>query len=148
MNRDDVELIEAAKAVVGGFCLRDEFSAGTVGAAIRTAKGNIYTGICIDLACGLGFCAEVAAVAEMLKHRETQIVAVVAVGREGVLVGPCGRCRETMAQVDRRNLRCRILLSDGRETLLQDLLPKHWLEDLRSAKPSRGANAAAPRRSL
>jgi cytidine deaminase len=129
MSLDDTQLVEAAKAVFGGFSLRDEFSAGTVAAAIRTAKGNIYTGICIDLACGLGFCAEVAAIAEMLKHRETHIVMVVAVGRDGILGGPCGRCRETMAQIDRRNLRCRVLLRDGREALLQDLLPEHWLED-------------------
>jgi hypothetical protein len=73
MNEARLKLIEAAKAVHGAFRLREDFSAGSVGAAILTAKGNIYTGICIDLACGLGFCAEVAAVAEMLKARETHI---------------------------------------------------------------------------
>jgi cytidine deaminase len=41
-------------------------------------QGNIYTGICIDLGCGLGFCAEVAAIAQMLTHRETRIDEVVA----------------------------------------------------------------------
>ena len=49
------------------------------------AKGNIYTGICIDLSSGLGFCAEVAAIAEMLKQRETQIAQVVAVSGNRIL---------------------------------------------------------------
>jgi cytidine deaminase len=127
MKREDKELIDAALAVTGGFKLREDFSAGTVGAAIRTAQGNIYTGICIDLACGLGFCAEAAAVAEMLKHRETQIISVAAVGDEGIL-SPCGRCREMIAQVDRRNLNCRVLLPEGKSTTLAELLPDHWLE--------------------
>src|ERR671919_558386 len=99
MNEAKAKLIKAAQVVCGAFKLREDFSAGSVGAAILTAKGNIYTGICIDLACGLGFCAEVAAVAEMLKARETHILAVVAVSTGGVLGAPCGRCRETMAQV-------------------------------------------------
>jgi cytidine deaminase len=106
MNEARFKLIEAAKAVCGEFRLREDFSAGVVGAAILTARGNIYTGICIDLACGLGFCAEVAAVAEMLKARETHILAVVAVSNEGSFAAPCGRCRETIAQVDSHNLDC------------------------------------------
>jgi cytidine deaminase len=73
MNEARSKLIEAAKAVCGAFRLREAFSAGSVSAALLTAKGNMYTGICIDLACGLGFCAEVAAVAEMLKARETHM---------------------------------------------------------------------------
>jgi cytidine deaminase len=77
MNAARSRLIAAAKAVCGAFRLREDFSAGSVGAAILTAQGNVYTGICIDLGCGLGFCAEVAAMAEMLKARETHARAVV-----------------------------------------------------------------------
>jgi len=60
------DLIAAAREVCSEFKLSDDFSAGSVGAAIRTVQGNTYTGICIDLACGLGFCAEVSAIAEMV----------------------------------------------------------------------------------
>ena len=126
MNEAKSKLIEAAKAVREAFELREDFSAGSVGAAILTAKGNIYTGICLDLACGLGFCAEVAAVAEMLKARETHVLAVVAVSKRGVLT-PCGRCRETIAQVDAQNLDCSVILGDDREVPLRELLPEHWL---------------------
>lgn len=126
MNDTRSELIEAAHAVVGDLTLREGFSAGGVGAAIRTVQGNIYTGICIDLASGLGFCAEVAAIAQMLTHRETQIDIVVAVTSDGIL-SPCGRCRETMAQIDERNLECKVIIGQDREVLLRDLLPNHWL---------------------
>lgn len=137
MKSQDAKLIEAAQAVWGGFKLREDgdFSAGTVGAAIQTVDGNIYTGICIDLACGLGFCAEASAIAEMLKQRETHIATVVAVGEDGILGAPCGRCREMIAQVDRRNLHCRVLLPDGRETTLAALLPDHWLEGKKNTEP-------------
>jgi cytidine deaminase len=129
MNDTRAKLIAAAKAVCGAFRLREDFSAGSVGAAILTAKGNIYTGICIDLACGLGFCAEVAAVADMLKARETHVLAVVPLSNGGVLGAPCGRCRETIAQVDPRNLDCTVILGDDREVPLRELLPEHWLTE-------------------
>jgi cytidine deaminase len=129
MNEARSTLIEAAKAVCGAFKLREDFSAGSVAAAILTAQGNIYTGICIDLACGLGFCAEVAAVAEMLKARETHVLAVVAVSNEGVLGAPCGRCRETIAQIDTHNLDCAVILGGDREVPLRALLPEHWLPE-------------------
>ncbi|MEB3363090.1 cytidine deaminase [Lactobacillus sp. R2/2] len=32
--------------------------AGGVAAAVMTESGNIYTGVCVDTACGLGVCAE------------------------------------------------------------------------------------------
>ncbi|MBD3369440.1 cytidine deaminase [Candidatus Fermentibacteria bacterium] len=120
------QLIETARAISGEFYLQKEFSAGGVGAAILTADGNIYSGICLDLGCGLGFCAEVAAMAEMLKHRETHIDTVVAVSGRGILP-PCGRCRETMAQLDARNLDAKVIISENRTLLLRDLLPDHWL---------------------
>ena len=126
MNQTRDALIAAARSVCGDFPLQDDFSAGSVGAAIRTAAGHIYTGICIDLGCGLGFCAEVAAIAEMLKHRETQIDAVVAVSGKRILP-PCGRCRETMAQIDPRNMDCHVIVGEDQEVLLRDLLPAHWL---------------------
>ena len=105
MNDSNSELIQAAHAVVGEMKLRKDFSAGGVGAAIRTVEGNVYTGISIELGSGLGFCAEIAAIAQMLTHKETHIDTVVAVTSDNIL-SPFGRCRETMAQLDERNLDC------------------------------------------
>ena len=128
LKTDDVtrQLISSARRVCGEFNLAKDFSAGSVGAAIRTAQGNTYTGICIDLACGLGFCAEAAAIAEMLKCRETHVIAVVAVARDRILP-PCGRCREMIAEVDIRNMDCSVIISEEEVVPLRELLPHHWL---------------------
>ena len=94
---------------------------------MRTASGRVFTGICLDLACGVGFCAEHAAVAEMLKARETRITAMVAVGTNGILP-PCGRCRELVAQINPDNMDAAIILPSNRVQLLRELLPEHWLK--------------------
>lgn len=107
--------------------LGDGNSAGSVGAAIRTVNGDIFTGICLELECGLGFCAEVSAIAQMLTQHQTQIDTVVAVTKDKILP-PCGRCRETMAQIDRRNLDCKVIIDEGKVVPLRELLPHHWLE--------------------
>ena len=122
-------LIETARPLVGEIVLgRPDLSAATVACALRAASGRTYTGVCVHLGCGIGFCAEHAAVAEMLKARETRIESVVAVTADGVLP-PCGRCRELMAQVDPRNFDARVGLPGGRSASLRDLLPDHWLCD-------------------
>jgi cytidine deaminase len=133
MNKTSSQLIAAAKAVHGEFMLTEDFSAGSVGAALRTAGGNIYTGVCIDLACGLGFCAEVAAISEMLKHHETHITDIVAVTDIGILA-PCGRCREMIAQVDSRNFDCHVIIGEDRIVTLRQLLPEHWLTQIKNTE--------------
>ncbi len=121
------KLIEAARAVQGTFPLRDsDFSAGAVAAALRTTSGEIHTGVCVDIACGIGFCAEHAAIAEMLKHRQVEIAAIVAVNKSGIL-SPCGRCRELMAQLSPRNADTQVILPGERVASLRELLPDHWL---------------------
>lgn len=124
----DQELIEAARSVLGVFPLSEpDRSAGSVAAALQTDSGAVYTGICIDVACGIGFCAEHAAVAEMLKHRETRIGTIVAV-KDSMILPPCGRCRELMAQVNPKNGATRIILDDDRVIRLRELLPERPYE--------------------
>lgn len=129
--RLDARDLEAeARRVLGKFALvKPSISAGGVAAALATASGRVYTGINLDLACGIGTCAEHAAVAEMLKARETEVRAIVAIDDEGILA-PCGRCRELLVQVDRRNLDCEVILPGGTSARLEELLPRAWLEPL------------------
>lgn len=122
------KLLEEAQRIQGKFWLSGgEYDAGRVGAAVLTDRGHIYSGICMDMACGVGFCAEHAAVIEMLKNRETRILAVVAVDDQGV-IPPCGRCRELMMQVDAHNREADVLLPRGRVAKLRELLPDYWHE--------------------
>jgi len=135
MNRDAPRLtrdalVAEARRVLGKFALvKPSISAGGVAAALETTTGRIYTGINLDLACGIGTCAEHAAIAEMLKARETAIRRIVAIDDEGVLA-PCGRCRELIVQVDRRNLECEVILPGETASRVADLLPRAWLEPL------------------
>ncbi|MBI1374954.1 MAG: cytidine deaminase [Phycisphaera sp.] len=126
MTDKDRELIAAATEVQGHLPLGDGYDAAAVGAALRTESGRVFTGVSVELACGIGFCAEHAAIAEMLKHRETRIVEIVAVNRSGVLP-PCGRCREMMMLVNAANRDTRVLLGQGRSVALHELLPEHWM---------------------
>lgn len=120
-------LIQAARDVQGLFPLSGgEYDAGRVGAALLTVSGNIYTGISIDLACGIGFCAEHAAAAEMLKAHETEVRAMVAVGFDGTIWPPCGRCRELIYQLDPKNAETQVILAPDRAVPLRDLLPEYW----------------------
>ena len=127
LGPDIEELVGAARAIQGAFALsQPDLEAASVGAALRTISGAIHTGVCVHLACGIGFCAEHAAIAEMLKHREVEIAVIVAVGESGVL-SPCGRCRELMAQLSPRNAETMIVLPGERMVRLCELLPEHWL---------------------
>ena len=119
------ELIERARAVLGEFRPSDGVAAGSAAAAILTADGHVYTGVCIDAACGLGFCAEHAAAAEMLKARESHVALVVAVSSAGP-IAPCGRCRELLWQLDARNRSAGVILGPDRVVPLAELLPEPW----------------------
>jgi cytidine deaminase len=101
---------------------------GGVGAAILTKNHKIYTGISLDNACGIGFCAEHAAVAEMLKNNETEILLCVAVTKRNKILPPCGRCRELLYQINKDNLKANIIVDTDKMVTLNDLFPMQWQE--------------------
>ena len=105
--------------------------AGGVAAAILTKQGNIYVGVCIDTASGLGMCAERNAIANMITNGESQIDKIVAVMPDGSVGSPCGSCREFMMQLDKNSGDIDILRDiDTQETLkLKDLIPDWWGAD-------------------
>jgi cytidine deaminase len=120
----EAELVAAATALAGEFRTSDTCVAGEVAAVLVSASGRVYTGVCIDTACSLGFCAEHAAVAEMLKARESEIALVVAVSAKYGILLPCGRCREMMWQVDPRNRATRVIIGHDKVVTLGELLPQ------------------------
>jgi cytidine deaminase len=82
--------------------------------------------VSVGTSANLGFCAEVCAIADMIKNGETQIELIVAAGPEGKIITPCGRCRELMFQINRKNEHAKIMLSDDETISLQKLLPHPW----------------------
>ncbi len=120
------ELIEKARSVLKPRKIKHGFSVGDVGCALITAKGNVYLGVSIDTACGIGFCAEHSAIAAMVTRGEHIIKRIVAVVEEGKPIPPCGRCREFMRQIHERNSTTEVIVSKGKSVKLKELLPFSW----------------------
>ena len=91
--------------------LSSDAEAGGVGAALLTANGMVYTGVCIDTACSMGFCAEHAAAAAIVTSGENHVVKMVAVNWNGDVLPPCGRCREFIGQLHEENLYAEVLVA-------------------------------------
>ena len=104
--------------------------AGGVAAAIESASGSIYTGVCVDCACTLGICAERNAIFSMLTNGENALKRVVAVGGNGKAMAPCGACRELMTQLmpdDYRRIEVMLDYEEKKIVSLGALTPEWWL---------------------
>lgn len=124
VNFDD--LVQRARAVVRPRQLSASASCGTVGAALEASNGVVFVGVCIDTSSSLGFCAEHAAAAAMLTAGHNVVVRMVAVGRDGQVLAPCGRCREFISQLSDENLNTEVLVADDIRLPLSELLPYRW----------------------
>ncbi len=119
----------AARKVQHGRKISPSMEAGAVSAALLTAKGNIYVGVCVDTACSLGMCAERNAIANMLTNGESRITKIVAVMPDGKAGMPCGACRESMMQLGKGAGEIEILCDyeTKKAVKLKALLPDWWL---------------------
>ncbi len=126
-NRDK-KLIEKAKALVGAKDIRG----GVVkeaGCVLVTENGKIFSGVSLDLVCGIGFCAEHTAISQMITQTdETHIRTIVATDDKGV-IPPCGRCRELINILDARNKETGVIISNDTKIKLRELLPFTWEVD-------------------
>ncbi len=120
------ELYQKAKAVIYPRKLSELAEAGGVGAAILAANGQVYTGVCIDTACSMGFCAEHAAAAAMVTAGESRVLKMVAVDWDGQILPPCGRCREFIHQLHDENINAEVMVSQDVTVTLRELLPYAW----------------------
>jgi cytidine deaminase len=130
------ELYKKAISVINPRMLSESAEAGGVGAAILAESGNVYTGVCIDTACSMGFCAEHAAAAAMITAGESRVLKMIAVGSDGHIMPPCGRCREFISQIHGENLNAEVMVGDGIIVTIQELLPYDWRQQRHDA-PSR-----------
>src|SRR5262245_8079696 len=117
------DIISEAQKLARPIVTSEECSAGAVASAIISGLGNTYTGVSMDFECGIGFCAEHAAVAEMLKRQESKISMVVTVNDRGAVLQPVGSCRERMWHLDRANRDALVVLGGDWALPLRELLP-------------------------
>ena len=123
-------LYEAAKSVQNERKISEYVEAGGVAAAILSASGRIYTGVCVDTCSSLGICAERNAIFNMLTNGEQEIRKVLAVMPDGKNGAPCGACRELMVQLMPKTYRdIEIMLDYENEQVitLGELTPNWWI---------------------
>ncbi|WP_148868055.1 cytidine deaminase family protein [Thermosediminibacter litoriperuensis] len=120
------ELYKKAKSVINPRKLSEYAEAGGVGAALLAESGNVYTGVCIDTACSMGFCAEHAAAAAMITAGESRVLKMIAVGWDGHIMPPCGRCREFISQIHSENLNTEVMVGEDVIVTIRELLPYDW----------------------
>jgi len=126
LTKEDKDLIKKAKSMVNKKIIYSgELRA--VGSALLTKKEKLFTGANWDLWCGVGFCAESSAISNMVSHsNETEIKTIVACSKNRVMP-PCGRCREVMALLDKKNLEnTEVIISDTEKIKLKELIPYDW----------------------
>jgi len=128
ITTNDTELIDIAtklvnpQSVPGGIV-------GEVGSALRTSDGHIYSGVCMHLVCGLGFCAEHTAIATAITDSGVMSVnTIVAVNQHGI-IPPCGRCRELMHVISAEGSKTWVILGNDEKVQLSELLPRPWDPD-------------------
>ncbi len=120
------ELYEKAKSVLNPRKLSQYAEAGGVGAVILAESGNVYTGVCIDTSSSMGFCAEHAAAAAMITAGESRVLKMIAVGWDGRIMPPCGRCREFISQIHNENLKTEVMVGEDVVVTIRELLPYDW----------------------
>lgn len=129
---DDISNKELIKLAVGVLnpIERDGDWIGDVGAALITDKGNIYTGVCVDVGSGAGFCAERAAIARMFSNKEQTLRRFVAVWnnnpeKDVYVLPPCGACRLFMFSRLESGLDIEVVISSDKTVTLRELYPYH-----------------------
>jgi cytidine deaminase len=132
---DDVnELPESARelydAAIAAMAMSySPYSGYPVGAAVRTASGQIFAGCNVENASyPLGSCAEAGALAAMALGGERQVVEVVTV-TEGDRPGtPCGGCRQRLREFSALTVPVYATTADGTMIALtiEQLLPESF----------------------
>ncbi len=114
------------------------YSRYPVGAAVRTASGQIFAGCNVENAAyPLGSCAEAGAIAAMVFGGERQIVEVVTV-TEGDRPGtPCGGCRQRLREFAALSVPVYATTADGGVLALtiEQLLPESFGPEFLDPRP-------------
>lgn len=125
------EMYEAAKAMQNGRKISDYVDAGGVSAAVMSASGRIYMGVCVDTCCTLGICAERNAIFNMITNGENELTKVLAIMPDGRAGAPCGACRELMTQLmpgRYKDIEIMLDYENMKITTLGELTPEWWIK--------------------
>ncbi len=130
MNQIWEKLYLSAKSVQNERRISVYVSGGEVSAAILSASGRIYTGVCIDTCSTLGICAERNAIFNMITNGENEIDKVLAIMPDGKNGAPCGACRELMVQLmpdSYKDIEIMLDYETRKIVKLGDITPEWWI---------------------
>ena len=120
----DQEIIQAARELMLERYVEGKHS---IGAAIRTTQGNLFTGVHVEASNGrITVCGEAVAIGVAATNGDTDIAQIVAVTESGDIVPPCGMCRELISDYAPQAL---VILEDDdgiRAVPVLDLLPEKY----------------------
>lgn len=102
--------------------------------ALESENGEIFTGFCIESACGvMNLCAERVAALNMYANSGQTVIKRILTFRDQPPTGggsgmPCGACREFLLQLSDKNKDTEIMVDyESRETItLGELMPSWW----------------------
>ncbi len=129
------ELVKKAKKIARLYSISDCVKIGGVGCVLITSKHNVYLGVSIHACCGVGSCAEHSAIASMVTNGEYKIKKIAAVSSDGIILPPCGKCRELMYQINKENIDADIIVGGNKTAKLRDLLPDPWQKRFDKNRP-------------
>ncbi len=119
---NDILISYAKKAMGNAYAPYSGFS---VGAAVLTADGDVFTGCNVENASfGATICAERCAVLKAISEGCTSFVKIAIVSSSNEYTYPCGICRQFLSEFMEDGI---VVLSDGEEQIkeyhLSELLP-------------------------
>ena len=125
MRNEDQELIEAAKGAAARAYA--PYSGYSVGAAVRTTSGSIYTGCNIENASySLTVCAERNAIAAAIMNGEKNFTSIAIFVDTDVSFPPCGACRQVLSEFSPGMKIIYVNKREIRTALLRELLPESF----------------------
>ncbi len=102
------------------------YSGFKVGAALRGAGGQVFSGVNVENAAyPEGTCAEAGAIAAMIAAGETRIAEIAVIAESPEPVAPCGGCRQKIAEFADPDVQVTMATTGGAQTTVtvRDLLP-------------------------
>ena len=124
------KMYQVAKSIQNERRISDYIEAGNVAAAILTAEGKIFSGVCIDTCSTLGICAERNAIFNMITNGEQKIKRVLTIMPNGKTGTPCGACRELMVQLmpnDYKEIEIMLDYENKKVITLGEITPNWWI---------------------
>lgn len=97
-----------------------------IGAAVKTADGQVYTGCNIENASfGLTNCGERTAIFKAISDGHRDLIELAVYGQTERPVSPCGACRQVMAEFFQQDAKITLIAKDGQtvEMTVGELLP-------------------------